>query len=118
MINEVIPKAQHTPIDEARLSIDGFTLFLNFDPTLQNLGYRGIAMYVSNQIRATNLSLGSPFHEHLWLSIPLRGNDSLWIGYIYRSPSSNLETSTEYLCDLLTKLCSHLLICGDFNYVC
>ena len=76
-------------------------------------------MYVSNQIRATNLSLESPFHEHLWLSIPLRGNDSLWIGCIYRRPSSNLEISTEYLCDLLTsatKSCSHLLICGDFNY--
>jgi len=38
LITEVIPKAQTNPIDEARLNIPGFNVFLNFDPTLCNLG--------------------------------------------------------------------------------
>ena len=49
LITEVIPKAQINPIDEARLNIPGFNVFLNFDPTLHNLGSsncRGIAIYV------------------------------------------------------------------------
>ena len=56
VINEVIPKAQCTPIDKAQLSIDLF-----FD--LGSSSYRGIAMYVSNQIKATSPSLVSSFHE-------------------------------------------------------
>ena len=46
-------------------------------------------------------------------------NDSLTIGCIYRSPTAELGISTESLCNLLgvvTESCSHLLICGDFNY--
>ena len=79
------------PIDDARLNIPGFNLFLNFDPTLHNLGSsncRGIAIYVSNTINATELFLDTEFKEHLWVSIPLRNNDSLRIGCtcIYRSP--------------------------------
>ena len=60
LITEVIPKAQINPIEEARLNIPGFNVFLNFDPTLNNLGSsncRGIAIYVSNMISATELFL-------------------------------------------------------------
>ena len=122
LITEVIPKAQINSIDEARLNIPGFNVFLNFDPTLHNLGSsscRGIAIYVSNTINATELLLDTEFKEHLWISIPLLNNDSLRIGCIYRTPTANLTVSTNSLCDLLNAaatFCSHLLICGDFNY--
>ena len=122
LITEVIPKAQTIPIDGARLNIPGFNVFLNFDPTLCNLGSssrRGIAIYVSNVIQATELSFNIQFSEHLWVSIPLLNNDLLRVGCIYRSPTADLATSTESLCDLLSvaaESCSHLLICGDFNY--
>ena len=72
LITEVIPKAQINPIDEARLNIPGFNVFLNFDPTLHNLGSSnccGIAIYVSNTINATELLLDTEFKElsqHKW----------------------------------------------------
>ena len=122
LITEVIPKAQIHPIDEARLNIPGFTVFLNFDPTLHNLGpsnCRGIAIYVSNTFNATELFFDTEFKEHLWVSIRLLNKDSLRIGCIYRSPTADLVASTNSLCDLLSTAatsCSHLLICGDFNY--
>jgi len=36
-ITEVIPKAQTNSIDEVRLNIPGFNVFLNFDPILDLL---------------------------------------------------------------------------------
>ena len=38
MLVEVIPKAQFMPIDQARLSLPGFTAYYNFDPSTPNLG--------------------------------------------------------------------------------
>ena len=49
LISEVIPKTQTNLIDEARLNIPGFNVFLNFDPTFHNLGSsncHGIAIYI------------------------------------------------------------------------
>ena len=121
-ITEGISKAQINPIDEARLNIPGFNLFLNFDPTFHNLGSSnccGIAVYVSNTINATELLLDTELKEHLWVSLPLLNNDSLRIGCIYQSPTANLTNSTNFLCNLLSAAatsCSHLLICDEFNY--
>jgi len=58
------------------------------------------------------------FNVHVWASIKLKESDSLLVGCIYRSLSSNIDTSTASLCELLTGInnYSHLLICGDFNY--
>ena len=122
LITEVIPKAQINPIDEARLNIPGFNLFLNFDPTLHNLGSSNccnIAIYVSNTIKAMELLLDTEFKENLWVSIPLQNNDPLSIGCIYRNPTANVTISKNSLCNLLNAaatFCSHLLISGDFNY--
>jgi len=119
---EVIPKAQVNPIDQARLSLPGFNAYYNFDPCLSNLGgsgSRGIAIFVKCSIRAHEFHDVEPFHEQLWLSVPLTNNDSLLLGCIYRSPSSDMLTSTSQLCGLLQSVASlstHLLVCGDFNY--
>ena len=46
------------------------------------------------------------------------GHDSLLVGCVYRSPSSDSLLSTSGLCNLLGEVSehSHLLVCGDFNY--
>ena len=78
-----------------------------------------VLQFISNTINATDFLLDIKFKEHLWVLIPLLNNDSLRIGYIYRSPTANLTVSTNSLCDLLSAAatsCSHLLIYGDFNY--
>ena len=60
----------------------------------------------------------SNFEEQVWIKLFLRGSDSLLIGCMYRSPSSDEYTSTLSLCNLLSSIrgYTHVLICGDFNY--
>jgi len=82
-------------------------------------GSHGIAIFIKSSINAHVFYDVGPFHEQLWLSIPLVGNNSLPLGCVYRSPSSNISTSTCQLCRLLehaASLLTHLLVCGDFNY--
>ena len=123
MIVEVIRKTEVTPIDEARLSLPGFNAFYNFffDPSLPNLGGSGsrvIVIFVGNSISVYEFRDVGPFHEQLWLSVPFVGSDSLLVGCIYCSLSSDTLTSTCQLCkfiELAASLSTHQLICGDFN---
>jgi len=117
MIVEVIPKVQVTPIDEARLSLAGFNAFYNFDPSSPNLGSSGScgnAIFVSNIISAYDFHEVGPFHGQLCMvSVPLVGSDSLLVGSIYRSPSSDTLASTCQLCKLIelaASLSTHLEI--------
>ncbi len=96
---------------------------MNFDPDLPNLGSsgkRGITIYVMDQIKVIEVEFLSDFEEQLWIRVTLRGNDSLLIGCIYRSPSKDTTVETNKLCDLLPQVIDtdpiHLLIVGDFNY--
>lgn len=60
LITEVIPKAQNKS--------SGFNVFLNFDPTLHNLGssnFCGISIYVSNTINTAELPPDIQFKAHL-----------------------------------------------------
>jgi len=56
--------------------------------------------------------------DHVWTKIKSNGSDLLLIGGVYHSPSCNLSDSVDSLCNLLSNLknCTHLLICGDFNF--
>jgi len=56
----------------------------------------------------------SDYIEHVWVNNKMQDSDTLLVGCIYRSPSSDSISS---LCDLLGQLggYSYLLICGDFN---
>ena len=123
LLTEVIPKAQVNPISPAVMAIPEFTMYLNFEPSKSNLGgggKRGIGVYVSNNFQATEVFFPhSPFKEHLWIKIPLGGQDQLLVGCIYRSPTSNGDVSTRNLVDLLQTCCterySHIVIAGDVN---
>ena len=124
VLTEVIPKAQRHPIDLAIISIPEYILHVNFDPNRTGLGpsgKRGIGIYTSNRLRATEISFeNTNFEEQLWISIRLRNHDLLLLGGIYRSPSKDITTSTKDLCALLKIVTdtnpSHLIILGDFNY--
>ena len=75
--------------------------------------------YVSNKLSVSEVTFnGCQHHEHIWISIKLMSHDSLLVGCVYRSPSSDSLLSTSGLCDLLGEVSehSHLLICGDFSY--
>ena len=91
LLSEVIPKAQVNPISPAILSLPNYTMYLNFDPGLSNLGrrgIRGIAIFVGTKWQATEVFFPNcSFKEQLWIKIPLKRSDQLLIGCIYRSPS-------------------------------
>ena len=122
LITEVIPKAQLQPIESARLMLPGYQMYVNFDPSNSNLGpsgLRGICIYVSNVLQSCEVTFpDSDFSEQLWVRIKLLGGDSLLVGCIYRSPSSNDDSIQQFrhLLQLVMTSCpSHLLIAGDFN---
>ena len=123
MITEVIPKAQVLPISPVLLTVPEYNLYANFDPTQPNLGgsgSRGLCIYVKKSLscaETTFSSITSP--EHLWITVDLKKNDHLLVGYIYLSPSGNRHQSMLELTELLQSVCqsnpSHLLVAGDFN---
>ena len=123
-ITEVIPKAQLYPITAATLQLTGYDLFTNFELNTPNPGtggIRGIVFFTKANIQAKELHFKKVSIEHLWLTIKLKHQDSLVLGCIYRSPSSNFTTNTEavgdLLCGVVNTLPSHLvMITGDFNY--
>ena len=123
LITEVIPKAQVNPLGPAVFKIPGYRVYMNFDPEHSNLGSsgkRGICVYVKECVKCRPISFSSTkIAETVWLSLPLRGSDTLMLGCLYRSPSSGLQESTLEICKMIREVCStssHVLLAGDFNY--
>lgn len=123
LVNEVIPKAQVLPISPALLSIPGYIMYSNFDPSESNLGrsgLRGICIYVKMPLHVSEASFKeSSFREQLWVQMKLYGSDSLLLGCIYRSPSGSAEEDVRELGELFrlagNSTNSHVVITGDFN---
>ena len=122
LITEVLPKSHCNTISSSRLSLDDYNAFFNFDPDGNQpaTNTRGVCIYVSKRIPVSEYHFSSCFQEHIWISISLKSHDSLLVGCIYRSPSSESLSSSDSLCELLKSIpsdkFSHILICGDFNY--
>ena len=73
MITEVIPKAQINPIEASALNIDGY-VYVNFDiskPNLGACGIRGVAIYVKEDLNASEVAFCAEFKDHIWVEIPL-----------------------------------------------
>ena len=97
-------------------------MFLNFDPDDQS-SYSsricGVAIYVADKFVVSEVSFPDcSLSDCICVLLRLHGHDLLFIGCVYRSPSSPLQLSTEHICQLLQKAStySHLFFCGDFNY--
>ena len=122
MITEVLPKVQPSFISDVQLYIPGYNLFTNFKLNCDLTGAkgRGIVIYLSCDLTAAHqvYFTTTNFEEQIWITVPLKGHDTLLVGCIYRSPSDETLSSTISLCNLLSSICNytHLLICGDFNY--
>ena len=109
MITEVIPKAQINPIEASALNIDGYDVYVNFHNSKHNLGaceIRGVAIYVKEDLNASEVTFCAEFKDHIWVEIPLTEKHSLLCGCIYRSPTKEKDVtlkSTQKVCDLLVK---------------
>ena len=125
LVTEVIPKAQVNPISPSLLAIQGYTLYVNFDPSRKNLGdsgIRGIAIFVHCSLRVSEVSFSQfQYGEQLWVSMSLSGSDKLLVGCLYRSPSGDGTQSVEMLSmsNLLKHVASagysHIVIAEDVN---
>ena len=122
IISELLPKTPSALINLSLISIPGYYTYLNFDPDNFDpfsTNIHGVGIFVQHKFQVSRVYFDAPhFEDHVWANIKLQGSDSLLIGCIYRSPSSNIDSSTASLCELPTSIhnYSHLLICGDFNY--
>ena len=123
LVTAFIPKAQVNQISPSLLAIQGYTLYVNFDPSRKNLGgsgIRGIAIFVHCSLRVSEVSFSQfQYGEHLWVSMSLSGLDKLLVGCLCRSPSGDGAQFVEMLSNLLKHVVSagysHIVIAGDFN---
>ena len=114
LITEILPKACCNTITTARLSITGYRSFFNFDPATVSFisKVRGVGIYVSEKLLCHQIHFdNSNFEEQVWIKLFLKGSDSLLIGCMYRSPSSDKYTSTLALCNLLSSIATWLFSC-------
>lgn len=109
LITEILPKAHCKTVTPARLSFNGYCSIFNFYPNAAPpSSVRGVDIYASEKLSFSEVNTN--FDEHAWIKITLRGHDSLLVGCIYRSPSSDKLQSTINLCDLLSSIQSEILI--------
>ena len=105
MLSEVIPKAQVAPLSSCLFAINGYITYLNFGPSCSNLGSTkicGLCIFIRDHLKCTPHPL-LPVHfvETMFLSIPLKRNDALTLGCVYRSPNSCPYAITAELCELM-----------------
>jgi len=111
-LTEIKPKMASWILCEIDLLITGYTLYTD-------LTGRGGALYVKDSLLSKALQPAVPFESSVWCSIPLINSDTLLVGVIYHSPSSNDEQCLQLnsvLQQMITKCYSHVMIMGDFNY--
>ena len=114
-ITEVNPKSVIYKRKESEFSLEGYNLF---SVNVGNTTHRGIIVYISKEISATEIYVSAKFSECLLLQLRVDVNELFLIGTFYRSPNSSLEND-KCLLDTLNELsnkfkCKSLYI-GDFN---
>ena len=98
------------------IKIDGYDVFTNI---LDKDGNRGIAVYIKSSLHAQQVkTTDNEAKESIWCEIPLKDNDKLLLGTVYRSPNSTTDNNKQLNNVILnmTKDHSHVLVVGDFNY--
>ena len=116
IITEVNPKVSAHKQQESEFNITGYNMFCS------NVGidhFRGIIIYVDNNIACSELELVTDFSECLFVQIRDNSKVVLNIGAVYRSPSSSTKNDSN-LNNLINHVCSHFsgdfVLLGDFNY--
>ena len=118
ILNEILSKRKRV---KKKLSTKDFELD-GFDFIIKSATEgRGVIIYFKTclYVQKVDVLNNENFEESVWIRLTLKGNDSLLIGNVYRSPSSSRENNL--LLNNLLQLAveqndSHILITGDFNY--
>ncbi len=86
MIIEVLSQNSVTITIKVSIEITGFELFPNIEDG-ENI--RGLALYISNNLKVQQATLNTYYNENIWCTLPLKDNDNLLIGCTSRSLSTN-----------------------------
>lgn len=116
VFHEVLPKRTRVKkkLVNKDFNIEGYD-FVMKAPT----NGHGVILYFKHCLHVQAVQRLNDFDFDESICLQLRGNDSLLIGNIYRSPSSSKENNVKlnHLLHAAVDLkCSHILILGDFNY--
>ena len=124
-VTEMIPNAQIITIEHSLLHIEGFILYTNFNPEIENLGdsgIRGVTIYAKETLESSEICMPTMHNDHIWVEIKLATNTNILCGCVYRSPSNNIAEnieSTTVIEQLLIKASKvanpRPLIAGDLN---
>ena len=118
ILNEILPKRRRV---RKKLSTKDFEMD-GYDFVIRSATEgRGVVIYFKTclYVQKVDVLNNEYFEESVWIRLTLKGNDSLLIGNVYRSPSSSRENNI--LLNNLLQLAvgqndTHILIVGDFNY--
>ena len=87
MIREIIPKQQKNKIPLTMLYLEGYEMYINFNPVDENLGttgIRGTGIYVKDGLCSVGTIIEHSNHEdQVWIEITLNKQDKLLCGCIY-----------------------------------
>ena len=115
-MSEILPKNPFTEIQPVELQIERFDCFTNLQ-TVQC--HRGVAVWVKKSFQAQPFKLqNSNARESVWCEIPLKQDDRLLVGTVYKSPNSNVANNAE-VNEFLSRVVagrSYLVEYRDFNY--
>ena len=92
-ITEVNPKNYSEAVIESELVLDGYQLFCVH---LSEKNYRGVLIYVKNNISACQIDIESTFEEYIVVKIRSESQELL-VCCIYRSPNSTVENDKKML---------------------
>lgn len=87
---------------------------------LEKQSGREIILYIRKEIGHEVINVQTEFEESTKVKIKMRGQDTLIVDSVYKSPSSSEENNTKlrHLINGVTQIkSSHLVIFRDFNYV-
>eukprot|EP00745_Piridium_sociabile_P043063 TRINITY_DN87471_c0_g3_i3.p1 TRINITY_DN87471_c0_g3~~TRINITY_DN87471_c0_g3_i3.p1 ORF type:complete len:950 (+),score=231.72 TRINITY_DN87471_c0_g3_i3:692-3541(+) len=118
-IVEIKPKNLRFEVQESEITIPGYEPFHN----LEKRG-RGICLYVKSEMKPSlKNDFETDFEECVFVDCKLQDEESITVGLLYRSPSTEnpaAEENNESLNRLLVKVAEkkpqHLLLIGDFNH--
>ncbi len=116
LITETKPKNCRYPVTQQEIDITGYE---QHSTNLSNKIGRGTIIYTSNRLNARMVTTDTQYVESTWIKIKLRGEESLLVGCVYRSPQST-PANNKQLRNLIKEVSkdnpTHLLMVGDFNY--
>ena len=117
-LTEILPKNYRYKVTAPELEIPGYQLFSNYAKQ-ETHSIRGVALYIQNNIQVMEYQPKQHSDDSVWVRIRMQGNDTRFIGCVYRSPNSAPDMNNRLLNEIkeISNLRpTHLLLMGDFNF--